>query len=381
MRVLIDYRAALRGRSGVGEYAHEISRALLATCAAECNTGMPLDLTLFSSSWKDRFVPSPDLSRAAIVDRRVPVSVLNFAWHWWEWPPAETLAGNGFDVVHSLHPLLMPTRRAARVITIHDLSFLTHPERTQAEIRRDYPRLARDHAARADHIVVNSQFTANEVLRLLDVPGDRVSVARPGRPPWPSREQAPPDGGYILFVGTLEPRKNVGALLDAYERIVSRRRDFPPLLLAGRTTDAAAAWLERIERSPLAGRVRYVGYVADSERRTVYAGARLLAHPAHEEGFGLTVLEAMTVGVPVVAANRGAIPEVTGDAALLVPPEDADALAAAIERLVDDTGLAARQSTAGLARARLFAWDKAAEATLSAYRAALAHQSTRLGPA
>jgi glycosyltransferase involved in cell wall biosynthesis len=381
VRVLIDYRPALRGRSGVGEYAHEISRALLATCAAECSEGMPLDLTLFSSSWKDRFVPPPDLARAAVVDRRVPVSVLNFAWHRWEWPPAEALAGDGFDVVHSLHPLLMPTRRAAQVITIHDLSFLTHPERTQAEIRRDYPRLARDHALRADHIVVNSQFTAGEVLRLLDVPGDRVSVATPGRPAWPSRQQTPPDGGYILFVGTLESRKNIGALLDAYERIVSRRRDFPSLLLAGRTTEAAAAWLERIARAPLAGRVRYAGYVADSERRTIYEGARLLAHPAHEEGFGLTVLEAMTVGVPVVAANRGAIPEVTGDAALLVPPEDADALAEAIERLVDDAGLAARQSAAGMARARLFAWDKAAEVTLAAYRAAVARQSIRLGRA
>lgn len=381
MRVLIDYRAALRERSGVGEYTHEISRALLASCADECNNGMPLDLTLFSSSWKDRFVPAPDLARAAVVDRRVPVSVLNFAWHRWQWPPVETLAGGRFDVVHSLHPLLMPTRHAAQVITIHDLSFLTHPERTRAEIRRDYPRLARDHAARADHIVVNSQFTAGEVQRLLDVPRDRVSVASPGRPPWPPREQAPPDGGYILFLGTLEPRKNVGALLDAYERIVSRRRDFPSLLLAGRTSEAAVVWLERIARAPLAGRVRYAGYVAGSERRTVYEGARLLAHPAHEEGFGLTVLEAMTVGVPVVAANRGAIPEVTGDAALLVHPEDTDALAGAIERLVDDTALAARQSAAGLARARLFAWDKAAGFTLSAYRAAIAHQSTRLGRA
>jgi len=379
VRVLIDYRAALRERSGVGEYAHEISRALLAACANGCSNGVPLDLTLFSSSWKHRVVPSPDLARAAVVDRRVPGRVLNFAWHRWQWPPAEALAGGRFDVVHSLHPLLMPARHAAQVITIHDLSFLTHPERTRAEIRRDYPRLALDHAARADHIVVNSQFTAGEVQRLLDVPRDRVSVAPPGRPAWAPREQAPRDGGYILFLGTLEPRKNVGALLDAYERIIHRRRDFPPLLLVGRATDAATIWLERIARAPLAGRVRYAGYVPDSERRAMYEGARLLAHPAHEEGFGITVLEAMTVGVPVVAANRGAIPEVTGDAALLVHPEDADALAEAIERVVDDNALAARQSAAGLARARLFAWDKAADFTLSAYRAALAHQSARLG--
>jgi glycosyltransferase involved in cell wall biosynthesis len=381
VRVLIDYRAALRERSGVGQYAHEIARALLTGRAAGCSDETRLDLTLFSSSWKDRFVPAPELAQASIVDRRVPVSVLNFAWHRLQWPPAEALAGGGFDVVHSLHPLIMPARRAAQVITIHDLDFLSHPERTRAEVRRDYPRLAREHAARADHVIVNSQFTADEVQRVLGVGPDRLSVARPGRPPWQARRHAPASGDYLLFVGTLEPRKNVGGLLDAYERILGRRSDFPPLLLAGRGTGAARPWLERIARAPLAGRVRHAGYVPESGRRALYERARLLVHAAMEEGFGMTVLEAMSAGVPVVASNRGAIPEVVGDAGLLVNPDDTEALAAAMERAVDDETLAEGLSAAGALRAQCFSWDAAAAATLAGYRAAVEHRSSRRGAA
>ncbi len=147
----------------------------------------PLDLTLFSSSWKDRLALSGELADAKTVDRRVPVRVLNLAWHRLQWPPAEMLAGHPFDVAHSLHPLLMPARDAAQVITIHDLDFMLHPERTSREIRRDYPALARRHAARADRVIVVSHFTADQTQRLLDVPADRISVCSPGAPAWPAR--------------------------------------------------------------------------------------------------------------------------------------------------------------------------------------------------
>jgi hypothetical protein len=153
VRVLIDYRAALRERSGVGEYTHQLVRALLRTFPRTATDGL-LDLTLFSSSWKDRLESLSDVAGASAIDRRVPVRVLNFAWHRLRWPPAEALAKAEFDVTHSLHPLVMPARRAAQVITIHDLDFLTHPERTRGEIRRDYPSLVHHHARRADRVIV-----------------------------------------------------------------------------------------------------------------------------------------------------------------------------------------------------------------------------------
>jgi glycosyltransferase involved in cell wall biosynthesis len=372
VRVLIDYRAALRERTGVGEYTHELVRALAA--AGRMGTSTPIDVTIFSSSSKDRLTDSADLGGVHRVDRRIPVRLLNLAWHRLQWPPAEALAGSGFDVVHSLHPLLMPSRRAAQVVTIHDLNFLLHPERTRAEIRRDYPGLARAHALRADRVIVVSRFTASEVERLLQVPSDRISICSPGRPEWQPR-RAQPTGGYVLFFGTLEPRKNVGTLLDAYERLVSRRPDVPELRLAGKATDQSAEWLARIARPPLNRVVRHVGYVAPDQRYELYVGARMLVQPSYEEGFGLPVLEAMTAGVPVVGANAGAIPEVGGDALQLVAPTDADAMARAIERFLDEQALVEACVARGLARSKDYTWDRTAVATYAAYARAIEHRA------
>jgi len=384
VRVLIDYRPALRERSGSGEYTHQLVKALLASDAA---AGRPraLELTLFSSSWKDRLAPSSDLAGAAIVDRRVPVRLLNLAWHRLGWPPAETLAGGAFDVVHSPHPLLLPARAAAQVITIHDLDFLTHPERTRAEIRRDYPALAGEHARRADAVLVPSAYTAGEVERRLGVPRDRIAICPPGAPDWTPRTVAPKDG-YVLFFSTLEPRKNVGGLLDAYERLIASARDglqavpgLPDLVLAGRATNDAQPWLDRISRPPLQGVVRHIGYVDAYDRRALYEGARMLVQPSFEEGFGMPVLEAMSLGVPVVAANRGSLPEVLGGAGLLVDPNRPDDIAQAIARLLSDDGLAAECAAKGIARAGAFRWDETAHRVYETYQLAIERRAARRG--
>lgn len=373
MRVLLDYRAALRERSGVGEYTHELARALVATSVANGRTSH-IDLTLFSSSWKDRFVPSADLAGAGAIDCRVPVAALNFAWHRWQWPPAELIAGGAYDVTHSMHPLLMPSRKAAQVVTIHDLNFLLHPERTRGEIHRDYPALARQHAHRADRVIVVSQFTAREVQRLLEVPPDRIAICSPGAPAWQPRAGAPPSNAYVLFLGTLEPRKNVGTLLDAYERLAARRRDLPELVLAGKATGAARPWLARLERAPLKGLARHIGYVNPADRRSLYDRARMLVQPSFEEGFGMPVLEAMTAGVPVVAANRGALPEVLGGAGLVFDPDEPDQFASAIERMIDDEAVAATAAAAGVQRAKHYTWERTATRVFETYEAAIAHR-------
>jgi glycosyltransferase involved in cell wall biosynthesis len=398
VRVLIDYRPALRDRSGVGEYTHGLVKALTSEFSSRSDD-RGLDVTLFSSSWKDRLTRPSEFGSASAVDLRVPVAALNFAWHRLEWPPAEFLVRSRFDVTHSMHPLLLPARRAARVVTVHDLNFLTHPERTNREIRRDYPSLARKHAHKADHVVVVSEFTARQVEAGLDIPKDRISVCSPGAPEWTPRTAAPEDG-YVLFFGTLEPRKNLGWLLDAYERLLMaadlerhvprasngpgtggefRARRIPELIIAGKATPEAQPWLDRISRPPLAGHARHLGYVEPNSRRTVYAGARVLVQPSFEEGFGITVLEAMTVGVPIVAAKRGALPEVVGDAGILVERTDAEDLARAIQTMLDEPATAAACAARGLVRARQFRWTETARRVREAYERALEHRASRIG--
>ena len=365
MRILVDYRPALRARTGVGEYIHQLIHAYAAA--------HPGDVTAFSSSWKDR--PEPRVASelgAPLIDRRIPVRVLNFLWHRAGWPPIEAVAGR-FDVVHAAHPLLIPARHAAQVVTIHDLFFLSDPGRTRSEIRRDYPSLARNHARRAHAVVTSTHHGKHLVSSLLGVPDDRVYVCPPGAPQWRTLGHRPnvPVDGYVLFLGTLEPRKNIGALLDAYALLLQRKRPVPPLVLAGRATPEAGAWLSRIRQPPLAGHVRHVGYVDADEREGLYAGARVLVLPSLDEGFGLPALEAMSAGVPVVASNRGSLPEVVGDAGTLVDPSDIEALAAAIDRSVSDNDAAVKAAAAGLVRAGTFRWETSAATLQRAYADAM----------
>ena len=372
MRVLVDYRPALRARTGVGEYMHELVRAYTAARPAD-------DVAVFTSSWADRPAPGTAAALSArVVDRKVPVAILNWLWHRAEWPPVEWLAGDA-DVVHAAHPLLIPATHAARVVTVHDLFFLSHPERTSAEIRRDYAALAASHARRADAVIAVSQYTRQQVIDRLGVEADRIHVCSSGARQWTHLGQAPhvPAEGYVLFIGTLEPRKNLGVLLDAYERLVARGGRVPPLRIAGGQGPGAAAWLERIGSAPLAGHVQYVGYVPDDAREALFAGARTLVLPSLDEGFGLPALEAMAAGIPVVASNAGALPEVVGDAAVLFNPADPDALAYALSRLATDEAWALERAAAGLARARAFTWDAAARALGRAYADAVTRRSGR----
>jgi glycosyltransferase involved in cell wall biosynthesis len=383
VRILVDYRPALRARTGVGEYMHEIIRAYTSAHTDD-------QVAAFTSSWRDR--PRPEAGRdlgARMVDRRVPVRVLNLLWHRLEWPPVEALAGP-VDVVHAAHPLMIPSRHAARVVTVHDLYFLDHRTRTGehhrrpvrrsfsegAEILRDYPALTERHARTADAVVTPSRYTKDLVVTRLGVEADRVYVCPFGAPTWRSLGRRPnnPASGYFLFVGTLVGRKNVPALLDAYGRVLADRPDSPKLVIAGGATPEAAPWLRRIAQPPLAGHVSHVGYVSEADRERLYAGALALVMPSFDEGFGVPALEAMAAGVPVIASNRGSLPEVIGDAGTLLDPQDLDGFAAAMDRTVGDRGWAMDRGAAGLARAATFSWHATAVRLRQAYLDAVARR-------
>ena len=365
VRILIDYRPALRQRTGVGEYAHRLGEALV----RELPPGGAV--TLFSSSWKDR-VRRDAVPGATVVDRRVPVGLLNLAWHRAGWPPVEALAGGRYDVVQSSHPLLMPTRGAAAFVTIHDLDFLDHPDRAGAEIRRDYPALAARHARRADGVVVSSEYGRRQVESRLGVAPDRIVLCPAGAPEWEPRPE-PPEGGPILFVGTIERRKNVAGLVSAYARLIAAGGG-PELVLAGRSGPSADAELEGAGAA--AARIQRRGYVPDEERLRLYRTASMLVLPSFEEGFGLPVLEAMAIGLPVIVSNRGSLPELAGDAALTVDPEDQHALADAMRRVLTDVPLRRRMSEAGLRRARGYRWSDSARRLIDAYRDAIERRRT-----
>jgi glycosyltransferase involved in cell wall biosynthesis len=297
------------------------------------------------------------------------------AWHRVEWPPIEWLASD-VDIAHSMHPLLMPASRAAQVVTIYDLHFLDAPENTAAEIRRDYGTLTRPHASRADAVITISEHTAARIRSELGVSRDVIAVCPPGAPSWPHRDRYEPSGP-ILFLGTIEPRKNIGALLKAYAELLRTNPDAPGLVLAGKVAPACQAEMDTINRSPLAGHVRHLGYVGGDDRQQLYREASMFVLPSLDEGFGMPVLEAMTVGVPVIASNRGAIPEVVGDAAILVDPGDAAGFAAAMRRILEERSLAPRLIADGLRRSLRFTWKASATRLREAYASAAERRRTR----
>lgn len=330
-------------------------------------------LTLFSSSWKDR-LPVDRVPGASRLDRRVPVSLLNFAWHRLGWPPVELLGARA-DIAWSLHPLLIPSSRAARLITIYDLYFLDHPGETTGEVRRDYATLVKSHAHQADGIIVISKYTRDAVIARLDLDPEKIAVCFPGAPAWTPRE--PPAAiGPILHVGTFEPRKNMPALLRAYRQLLQIEPAAPPLVLAGRAdrldVDVAGQEAERLR-----SQVRVLGYVSDDERLRLFGEASMLVLASADEGFGMTAVEAMAMGVPVVASNRGALPEVIGDAGLLVDPDDAAAFAGAMQRVLRDPALRRDLAERGVERARRFSWDTAAATARAAFEMAIERRRRR----
>lgn len=356
--MLFDYRPALRARTGVGEYLHQLLCALAGTAA-------PGDtVTAFSSSWKDRL--QAPCQHVGVADAHVPVRALNLLWHRAGWPPVERFSGP-VDVAHSPTPLLIPTRRARQVVTIHDLFFLDQPSATTAEIRRDYPALVRRHARRADMVVTSSHHVGALVVQRLDVDPGRILTCPAGAPPWTPRPAVPPEGP-VVFLGTLEPRKNVTTLLDAWERLVARGDRVPPLVMAGGRGPGAEALLDRLSRPPLAGHVRHEGYLADHDRETFYKRARLLVLPSLDEGFGLPVVEACAAGVPVLASRCGALPEVGGDAPVYLDPTDAEAWAQTVSALLGDPDRLESMRRRGVARAAVFSWERSAQLLWHAYR-------------
>lgn len=366
VKVLLDYRPALRARTGVGEYVHRTALALAATAAPDAS------VAVFSSSWKDRL--QTPVSGITASDARVPVRVLNWAWHRLEWPPVETFAGP-IDVAHSPSPLLLPAKRAAQVVTIHDLFFLDHPEATAAEVKRDYAALVATHARRADLVVTVSATVAAQVAQRLDVDPARIVTCHNGAPDWSPRP-AVPDAGPVICVGTLEPRKNVGGLLDAWTILIQQGRRVP-LLLAGGAPPSAAPLLDRLSRPPLQGVVQYVGYLEERQRRAFYYQARALILPSFDEGFGLPAVEAMAAGVPLLISRRGALPEVCGEAAVYFEPEDPRGMASAVADLLDSPARLEDLRQRGADRVRLFSWTESATRLWTAYAQAVERRRAR----
>ena len=280
------------------------------------------------------------------------------------------------DVLHS--PDFIPPYSGARrhVITVHDLAFLLYPDQMTDESRRYYNGQIRAAVNHADHILSVSEATRQDLIDLLSVPHDKITVqyhgVEPAFKPLTDSQIAPTlrdyrlNAGYFLFVGTIGPRKNIPGLLGGYARLREQFKDAPPLVIAGEVGWLAEDLMKAIRS---AKGVIYLGGVAWSDFPALYNGACALLLPSHYEGFGLPALEAMACGVVPIVSDRSSLPEVTGGVGLLVNPDEPDSLRDALANVMTaDASWLTQQREAALLRAGQFTWARSAAIAREVYR-------------
>lgn len=365
MRIGIDARLVYYSKAGIGQYIIHLTRGLEAIAPEG-------DQFYLLQSRKDdtKIVQNHNFARASLwtpSHHRLEQSALRIE-----------LRRLGLDLLHS--PDFIPpfNRNFKSVITVHDLAFLLYPQFMTKESARYYGQI--DQAVRStDHIIAVSQATKEDLVKLLGVPQRKITVIYEGvNPIYQPIDKTEAhafvkktfglEPGFLFFISTIEPRKNIPALLKAFRWLKDHRRRPEKLVLAG-----SKGWLfeevdETIHKLRLENDVVLLGRVHDTEVKYLYNAAGMLVYPSFYEGFGLPPLEAMRCGTPVIVSKIKVMPEVVGDAALMVDPLDEEALGVAMDRLLEDESLRANLIEKGLKRAANFSWEQAARETLAVYR-------------
>jgi glycosyltransferase involved in cell wall biosynthesis len=358
MRVGYDAAALVLNRAGEFRYASALLGALHARDDVEIR-----------ELWPGRRVPGALHQRVAL---QAAVQGL-----WYPLAVPRRARRERLDVVH--HPRYgvtpEPGLRAPLVVTMHDVLVLSAPDLFSAPIRTNFRALAGPLARRAAIVLTGSHASARDIAEHLRVPQERIVVTPYGVEPRFRPAPAGPDllgrlgidRPYVACVGTLEPRKNLVTALRAFARL--RRDDVALVLVGGRgwRNDAFEAELRRVT-----GKVVLTGFLSDEELVGVLGGARCFLYPSLHEGYGFPPLEALACGTPVVTSATSSLPEVVGNAGLLVDPRDEEAVAAAVERLLSDDALHVALRQAGIRQAASYTWERCAAATVAAYRLAMA---------
>jgi glycosyltransferase involved in cell wall biosynthesis len=410
MRIGIDYTSAATQGAGIGRYTRELMRALLA---------LPSD-----NRYAFFYASRQRIDESKIQNPKSKIHRLPFhdkwlmrVWHRLRIPiPVELIVGP-IDLFHSPDFTLPPTLPGVpTLLTVHDLSFIRDPDSAWPSLRAFLNKAVPRSVKRATHVLADSQATKDDLIELFGAPAEKITVLYSGvdarfafvRDPAESdrvcaKYQLPRP--FILSVGTLQPRKNYGRLIEAFAEVVKRPAQRAPAPRTGREPNLAEAksknavgrddshpstprrsaqdayhlviaggkgWLtesifEQVKRSGLEGRVHFPGFVDDADLPALYSAADLFAYVSLYEGFGLPLLEAMACGTPVIGSNTSSLPEVIGNAGLQVDPRSVDDIAHAMQQMIDQPELRERAIGLGVERAKLFTWDKAAQQLLAIY--------------
>lgn len=383
MKIILSVQPIRFPLTGIGRYTLELARHLPSVSGVE-------DLKFFGDSAFVPVLPSPEDKASK------PASLITQIKHRVARNPmlldlyrkriharrGKALEEQGDYIYHGPN-FYLPPFPGPSVVTIHDLSVFTMPERHPVERVMFVQKEVAFALKQATVLITPSEHARHEVAKYFNWPLEKVrSTALAGGSEFHPREEhaiAPilarhdlNPGGYVLYTGTIEPRKNIVRLIDAYSQLPQTLKGRFPLVLAGFKGWNNEAEMARIHLAEREGWLRYLGFVSDADLPILFAGARLFAFPSLYEGFGLPVLEAMASGVPVVTSNSSSLPEVAGDAAASCAPEDVDALTSLLWQGLEDEEWRAEAIQRGFLQAAKFSWKRCAQETADIYRSALA---------
>lgn len=376
--IAIDYTPAIRQQAGIGRIIRGQVQALL-----DANPGYDLRLFVVGrvTAAQRRAAPLPLAS--------TPVDERNMV-RWWHrldcrLPRVDWFTGGPLDLFHATDFVLAPSGARRKILTVHDLAFLFHPDAAMPGLHHYLNVVVPRSVHRADHVIADSHHTARDLQQQWNVQAERLSVVqgavdhgrfRPVDDPESIRAvrtrygigEAP----FILALSRLEPRKNFARLIEAFHHVREEHR-LPHLLIIG----GSKGWLydqifAKVQQLGVQDAVRFPGFIADEDLPALYAAAEFFAYPSLYEGFGLPVLEALACGTPVLTADNSCLPEAGGPGALYVDAQDVDSIAQGLAQLVLNPELRQRLATAGRQHAQQFTWQRSAQQLLHAYTIALA---------
>ena len=370
MRIAIDAHSVGTGLGGNESYATNLIEALAAIDQANRYTLYVTKreaVERFGNRWPNFSVRST-LPHTPLI--RIPLTL------------SAELRRNPVDVLH-VQFTAPPFSPCPVVVSIHDLSFEHLPQTFKWRSRKQLRITVRRTARQASQVIALSEYARNDIVNTYQVSPEKISViplsAGDSFRPIRNEEELQRvrqtygiKGEYMLSVGAIQPRKNLSRLVAAYSRLRHAKPEvkLPKLVLAGKCAWLYDETLRAIKELELSDAVILTGYVPEGDLPAMYSGALCFIYPSYFEGFGLPPLEAMQCGVPVIVGDRTSLPEVVGDAGILVDPFDVDALAGAIEKVISDSNLRTELGVQGLARAKLFNWQETARQTLAVYRKA-----------